>query len=45
MSTKRTQKITILDAFTLNPGDLTWTKIKTLGEVNIYDRTPPKKVV
>ena len=33
-------KIVILDAYTENPGDLSWEKIETLGDVTIYDRTP-----
>lgn len=38
-------KIVILDAFTTNPGDLDWSPIQELGTVEIYDRTPPKKVI
>lgn len=34
-------KIVILDGYTLNPGDLCWDEIKTLGECTIYDRTTP----
>ena len=47
MSTKllSTAKIIILDAYTLNPGDLNWAKIQALGEVSIYDRTPLNKVI
>lgn len=33
-------KIVVLDGFTLNPGDLSWDELKTLGDVKIYDRTP-----
>jgi len=33
-------KIVILDGYTENPGDLSWDKIKQLGDVTIYDRTP-----
>ena len=33
-------KIVILDAYTENPGDLSWEKIETLGDVTIYERTP-----
>lgn len=32
-------KIVITDGFTLNPGDLSWEKFETLGEVQYYDRT------
>ena len=33
-------KIVALDAFTANPGDLTWTSIEALGDFTVYDRTP-----
>ena len=32
-------KIVVLDGYTLNPGDLSWDALKTLGECKIYDRT------
>ena len=32
-------KIVITDGFTLNPGDLSWSKILDLGDVEIFDRT------
>ena len=32
-------KIVILDAYTENPGDLSWAPLEALGEVEIYDRT------
>lgn len=32
--------IVVLDGYCLNPGDLSWEKLKLLGEVTIYDRTP-----
>lgn len=32
-------KIVVLDAFAMNPGDLSWEKLKELGEVEIYDRS------
>ena len=38
-------KIVILDGHTLNPGDLSWEKLRQLGEVVIYDRTAADKVV
>lgn len=31
--------IVIVDAYTLNPGDLSWDKISELGDIQIYDRT------
>ena len=38
-------KIVILDGQTLNPGDLSWDEIAELGEVEIFERTPPELVV
>lgn len=38
-------RIVILDGYTLNPGDLDWSPIKSLGEVTVYDRTTPGQVV
>ncbi|MBC8768521.1 D-2-hydroxyacid dehydrogenase [Arenibacter sp. BSSL-BM3] len=32
-------KIVILDGYTLNPGDLSWEKLKDFGELTVYDRT------
>ena len=36
--------IIILDGYTLNPGDLSWEKLKKLGECTIYDRTPTPEI-
>jgi len=33
-------KITVLDGYTTNPGDLSWDEISRLGELPVYDRTP-----
>ena len=33
-------KIVVLDGHTLNPGDLSWDELRSLGECAIYDRTP-----
>lgn len=32
-------KIVVLDGYTLNPGDLSWDKLKALGDLTVYDRT------
>lgn len=32
--------IVILDGYTLNPGDLSWSDIEKLGKLKVYDRTP-----
>lgn len=37
--------IVVLDGYTLNPGDLTWTALESLGLCRIHDRTLPQDVV
>ena len=32
-------KLTVLDGYTLNPGDLSWKPLEALGELTVYDRT------
>ena len=36
--------IVVLDGHTLNPGDLSWDQLKSLGECRIYDRSTPDEV-
>ena len=38
-------KIVVLDAYTANPGDLSWEPLSALGQLEIYDRTAPEDVV
>lgn len=38
-------KIVVLDGFALNPGDLTWDGIKKSGDLTVYERTPPDKLL
>jgi glycerate dehydrogenase len=38
-------RITVLDGYTLNPGDLSWEPLRNFGECQIYDRTPLEEVV
>lgn len=38
-------KITILDGYGLNPGDLSWDSLASLGDLTVYDRTSPEEVV
>ena len=38
-------KIVVLDGYTLNPGDLTWDELNSLGDCEIHDRTPPQEVL
>lgn len=42
---KKLMKIVVLDAYTANPGDLSWEPLSALGEVEVYDRTAPEDVV
>ena len=37
--------IVVLDGHTLNPGDLSWDALRTLGECTVHDRTPRDQVV
>lgn len=38
-------KITVLDGYTLNPGDISWKELEDLGEVTVYDRTLPEEII
>ncbi|MGX8700379.1 D-2-hydroxyacid dehydrogenase [Caproiciproducens sp.] len=38
-------KIVVLDGYTENPGDLSWSGLEKLGLLTVYDRTPANKVV
>lgn len=38
-------RIIVLDGYTLNPGDLSWDKIHSLGELVVYDRMPVDQTV
>lgn len=38
-------KIVVLDGYTMNPGDLGWDELLSLGECIIYDRTPRELVL
>lgn len=37
-------RITVLDGHALNPGDLSWSPISSLGDFLVFDRTPPQLV-
>ncbi len=43
-STKR-PRIVVLDGHTLNPGDLDWSSIESLGELTVYPRTAPHEII
>ena len=36
----RNMRIVVLDGYTLNPGDLSWGDLESLGDFEIFDRTP-----
>jgi len=38
-------KIVVLDGYTLNPGDLSWSRLESIGNLTVYDRTPPDLIV
>ncbi len=38
-------KIVVLDGYTLNPGDISWEALTTMGECEIHDRTPFELIV
>ena len=38
-------KLVILDAYTTNPGDLSWDELRTLADCDVYDRSTPDQVV
>lgn len=37
-------KIVVLDGYGLNPGDLSWESMQTLGELEVFDRTLPAEL-
>lgn len=37
--------IVYTDAYTLNPGDLDWAPIRSLGDVTLHDRTSPDELI
>lgn len=36
--------IVVLDAYSVNPGDLSWNALQSLGNVTLYDRTTPEQI-
>ena len=38
-------KIVILDGYSANPGDLSWSELEKWGEVTVYDRTKPSETL
>jgi glycerate dehydrogenase len=38
-------RIVVLDGRTLNPGDNPWDEVAALGDMTVYDRTPPELIL
>lgn len=38
-------KIVVLDGYTINPGDLSWSRVERMGSCTIYDRTREEEIV
>ncbi|MBE6275793.1 MAG: D-2-hydroxyacid dehydrogenase [Bacteroides sp.] len=38
-------KIIVLDGYALNPGDLSWEGMQSLGDLTVYERTTPEQVL
>ncbi len=38
-------QIVVLDGRTLNPGDLSWNKLKALGHLTVYEHSPAEEIV
>ena len=38
-------RIVVLDGYTLNPGDLSWALLESLGDCRVHDRSLPEEVV
>lgn len=41
---KKNYSICVLDAFTCNPGDLSWDALRQYGELQVYPRSPREKL-
>ncbi len=39
------RRIVLLDAYTTNPGDLSWAPLDACGDVTVFERTPPEEIV
>jgi glycerate dehydrogenase len=37
--------LVVLDGYTMNPGDLAWDELKSLGHCEVFDRTAPDQVL
>lgn len=39
------RKLVVLDGYTLNPGDLSWSSLEQIADCTIHDRTPSDQIV
>jgi glycerate dehydrogenase len=44
MISETPRKIVVLDGYCTNPGDLDWSALRALGEVELFERTPPEQL-
>ena len=40
-----TERIVVLDGYTLNPGDISWGPVSSLGHMKVHDRTPDDQIL
>lgn len=40
-----TDRIVVLDGYTLNPGDISWSGLEEFGDVTVHDRTPEDAII
>jgi glycerate dehydrogenase len=45
MISETLQRIVVLDGYCTNPGDLDWSALRALGDVELHDRTPPDQLL
>ncbi|HET9959091.1 MAG TPA: D-2-hydroxyacid dehydrogenase [Polyangiaceae bacterium] len=38
-------RVVVLDGYTVNPGDNSWSELEQLAELSVYERTPPNLVI
>ena len=38
-------KIIILDGYVINPGDLSWEALESIGQLEVYERTSPEDIL
>ena len=38
-------RIVVLDGYTLNPGDISWSGLEEFGDVSVHDRTPDDAIL